>query len=374
MIRFCISVVFIIVFGAQFNAQVTKDDHYDVIDNKVYVFSKANPDALLDTITSFVNTHFQSAEDRARAYYTWLALNIEFDEDYRESIGFSLINDIRSPNVISQRIFNALQAKKSAGEGTANLMSEFCQASNIPCFTVSGYVRRPDGNISNMSFVWNVLYVDSVWMQVDASLVHGYLDLNHKFVRYPMPAFFGISPEDFLKDHFPYDRMWQLLKYPCERTEFEHRTYSFVNKAIYNFEDSLKSYQAKTMRERKKVDAIRYFNDQANLPLSNQDLEAYYMDKASFNMEEGIDSYNEYLQLGENKLSKYPLKTDWINAKKYLDKAETKFKEVEIILAKMPHASSEIYNYLHTGLLNNMANVKRNQVYLGKLKPFLKDR
>jgi hypothetical protein len=57
------------------NAQVTRVDHYNIIDNKVFTFSKQKPDAPFDTITAFVNTNFQTQEDRARAYYTWIALS-----------------------------------------------------------------------------------------------------------------------------------------------------------------------------------------------------------------------------------------------------------------------------------------------------------
>lgn len=359
------------------SAQITKADYYNKIDNKVFTFSKQKPDAPFDTITTFVNTNFQIQEDRARAYYTWIALNIEFDEDYRGGSGFSLINDIRNINIIDQREYNTFHDKKSAGEGIADLMCKFCSTAKIPCYAVPGYVRRPDKTISNMSFVWNVLKLDSIWVHVDASMHYGYLNENYKLIRYPMKDYFCSKPSDFLKDHFPHDPMWQLLRYPCDKQEFISEIYREDNKQIYNYEDSLNIYMKKTLKQSKEVDVVRYFKYETNRDLYDRNMELYNYDKAADKMELGIDFFDKYADIGKNKLSKYPLKSDWKIAKEYLDKSELYFNETEKLLnvyILKGTETNQAYNRMYSSLKNNLSDVYKNQEYLEKLKPFLKEK
>lgn len=359
------------------NAQVTKADYYNKIDNKVFTFSKQKPDAVFDTITTFVNTNFLTQEDRARAYYTWIALNIEFDEDYRGGSGFSLINDIRSINIIDQREYNTFHDKKSAGEGIADLMSKFCSASKIPCFTVPGYVKRPDQTISDMSFVWNILKLDSVWVQVDASMIHGYLNGNYKFIRYPVKDYFCNKPSDFIKDHFPHDPMWQLLKYPYSEKDFVTGIYHQEDKQIYSYEDSLNIYMKKTLKQSKEIDVIRYFKYETNRALFDRNMELYNYDKAADKMELGVEFFDKYSVIGKNKLSKYPLKSDWRIAKEYLNKAEFYFNETEKLLniyILKGTETNQVYNRMYSSIKNNLSDVYKNQEYLEKLKPFLKEK
>ena len=97
-------------------AQLTRADHYNTIDNKVYTFSKQKPDAPFDSIVGFVNANFRSHEDKARAYYTWITLNIEFDEDYRGGFAYSLIKTVRDSIPISYMNDRTLETKKAASE------------------------------------------------------------------------------------------------------------------------------------------------------------------------------------------------------------------------------------------------------------------
>ncbi len=370
-------VIFIIIFKITFlKAQITKADYYNKIDNKVFTFSKEQPNAPFDTIASFVNQTFQSSEDRARAYYTWIALNIEFNEDYRGSSSLSLINVLRDTNNVVHSANNAMETKSAASEGAANLLLKFCQSSKITCYTVPGYIRRPDRTISNMLFVWNVLLLDSVWVQIDASMTNGYLNDSYKFIRHPMQNYFCMPPLNFVKDHFPHDPMWQLLKYPFSMYEFDENNYLSKKTLMYSFLDSLKEYQSKTNIQQKEIDINRYFIFETNQELYNGNLELFYYEKATDIMGIGIDYYEKYYEIGNNKLSKYPLKSDWQMAKKLLDKAEYNFIEAEKFIQKYPTKITETHlrQNFQKELKNNMINIKNNQQYLEKLKPHLKDK
>lgn len=378
MMKYILFYVFVFnLYFLSLNAQVTKADYYNIIDNKVFTFSKQKPEALFDSITTFVNTNFLTQEDRARAYYTWIALNIEFDEDYRGGSSFSLISDIRSINIIDQREYNTFHDRKSAGEGIADLMCKFCSTAKIPCYTVPGYVKRPNGTISDMSFVWNVLYIDSIWVQVDASMHHGYLNEKYKFIRNSMPDFFHNKSSDFITSHFPHDPMWQLLKYPYNKQDFITGNYHGNDKQIYSYKDSLNIYMKKTIKQSKEVDVVRYFKYETNRDLYDRNMELYNYNKAADKMELGIDFFDKYADIGKNKLSKYPLKSDWKIAKEYLDKSELYFNETENLLNDYMLKGTEtnqVYNQLYSSLKSNLTDVYKNQEYLEKLKPFLKEK
>ena len=358
-------------------AQVTRVDHYNIIDNKIFTFSKQKPDAPFDTITAFVNTNFQSQEDKARAYYTWIALNIDYNEDYRGGSSYSLIKEIRNENNVSMRVENTMETKIGGSESIANLLAKFCQSSHILCFTVPGYLKRPDKTVSDMSFVWNVLYLDSIWVQIDASMHHGYLNENYKFIRHPMPDFFHNKSSDFITSHFPHDPMWQLLKYPYNIKEFKSGNYREGDNPIYSFEDSLNIYLKKTLNQSKEIDVTRYFKYEAIGNVYDRNMELFNYDKVADKMELGIEFFDRYSEIGKNKLSKYPLKSDWKIAKEYLNKSEFYFYEAEKLLNIYMLKGTEInqiYNQLYTNLKNNLSNVYKNQEYLEKLKPFLKER
>ncbi len=372
--------LYIVVLNCCFfslTAQITKADYYNKIDNKVFTFSKSSPDALFDSITAFVNNNFQTQEAKARAYYTWIVLNINYDEDYRGGKAYSLIKDIRDENNVSMRVENCMISKTGASESIANLFSSFCQSSKINCFTVPGYIKRPDNTISDMIFVWNVLYIDSVWCHVDASMHHGYLNENYKFVRHPMSDFFCHKASDFVISHFPHDPMWQLLEYPHNMSDFVKGRFELQGKLMYNFKDSLNNYVNKTIPERKEIDVLRYFKNETVISLHDKNLKLYNYDKAADKMELGIKYYDKYFEIGKNKLSKYPLKSDWKIAKEYLNKSEFYFNETEKLLDLLilkGGDENKIYSLLYSNLKNNLSDVFKNQEYLEKLKPFLKEK
>jgi hypothetical protein len=109
----------------------------------------------------------------------------------------------------------------------------------------------------------------------------------------------------------------------------------------------------------------------------DRNMELYNYDKAADKMELGIEFFDKYADIGKNKLSKYPLKSDWKIAKEYLDKSELYFNETEKLLNAyiLKRAeTNQIYNILHSNLKGNLSDVYKNQEYLEKLKPFLKEK
>lgn len=377
MLRLPLLFFIIILYSISLSAQVTKADYYNVIDNKIFTFSKQKPDAPFDTITAFVNATFQSQEDKARAYYTWIALNINFDEDYRGASSYFLIKDLKNSDIVSNRVAQAFESRMAASEGIADLMQKFCESSKIPCYTIAGYFKRPDKTISDMSFVWNVLSIDSTWVQLDASLANGYLNDKYKFIRYPMINYFCLPAVEFIKEHFPHDPMWQLLNRPYDMQAFTHRKYDTEPSETYTYKDSLKLYQQKTVLQQEEIDIMRYFKYETNPDLHSRNLENYNYDKISDKMGIAIQYFDKYLEIGKNKLSKYPLKSDWNVAKNYLDKADLYFKQVEIMYEKLSFRSTDgedPYKVLRFNLRSNLEALQKNKDYMEKLKPFLKDK
>lgn len=369
--------IYIFFSSTSLFAQVTKADYFNTIDNKVYVFSKSHIQSPFDTITFFVNNTFKNSVDRARAYYTWIALNIKFDEDFRGSSSYFLIKDLRSKEIVSNRAVQAFESRMAASEGIADLMQKLCESSNIKCYTVAGYFKRPDNTISDMSFVWNVLCIDSSWVQLDASMANGYLNDNYKFIQYPMKNYFCLPAAEFIKDHFPHDPMWQLLNHPYDMQAFIRAKYDAAPSNINSYNDSLKLYEQKTLLQQQEIDIMRYFKYETNPDLMSRNVENYNYDKAADKMEIAIQYFDKYLEIGKNKLSKYPLTSDWKVAKNYLDKTEFYLKQVEVMSEKLTFISTDgddVYKALRFNLRSNLEALQKNKDYMEKLKPFLKDK
>ena len=70
--------------------------------------------------------------------------------------------------------------------------------------------------------VWNVVRIQDCWHHMDCSWGAGYLG-NHteEFVSDYTDHYLCYDPLDFIRDHFPLESRWQLLKTPISLQYFE---------------------------------------------------------------------------------------------------------------------------------------------------------
>lgn len=356
-------------------AQLTRADYYNTIDNKVYSFSKQKPAASFDTIVSFVNANFASQEDKARAYYTWTALNIAYDVEHMNEINLIQIFNINTVTSSGQKTADVLKSKKAVCEGYANIMTDFCRASQIPCFTVCGYTKNPDGEIPQILHAWNVLRLDSAWHMLDVTWSSGYVNPTNQFVKRFSNQYFLPRPKVFIKDHFPLDPMWQLLRNPFTKEDFERDSLTISKTPSFNFPDSIRQYRTYSEKEQKKMDFVHYYradptnrNHAHNLDVANNNIVADYLNTASV-------YHSDFIDQATKKLSQKPTLAECKKARINLDSAKVYYIKAEHVLSTTKANTAE-----YTGIFANMQkaideskkNIAQNTEYLNKLQAYLK--
>lgn len=368
-------IVFYLVGFSSLFAQITKADYYNKIDNKIFTFSKEKPNAPFDTITSFVNANFQSQEDRARAYYTWIALNISYDVEHLDELNLMQMFNVNRATSTNQKPPEVLKNKKAVCEGYSNLMVDFCTASSIPCFLVCGYTKTPDGDIPEILHAWNVMRIDSVWTMVDITWSSGYIDFNHKYVKRFSNLYFMPKPKNFIKDHLPLDPMWQLLKNPFTKKDFENDSLLISHSPIFNFPDSIRAYRAQPIKRREYLNMLHHYwaepNNQRhalNLDIANNNLIADELNN-------GVGYQMDFTELSKSKLSKKPTLSDCKKGKAILDSIQACSNRAQMILSKTtPYTPEykEVFAKMQASITSNNEIIKTNYSYLNQMQAYLK--
>lgn len=223
-------------------SQSSTVDHYNKIDNKIFSFSKKGI-YNFDTIVSYVNEKFTSDDDKIRAFYTWIALNISYDQDLLETYKINSQLNLRFlSSMRTQHPDTVLKYRKGVCEGFSLLMNKFCESSSIMSHMVVGYTKNESDEVTqNILHAWNAIKLDTTWFILDITWSNGYVNYTNKYIKKFSDHYFFTSPDEFLKDHLPLDPMWQLQYYPTTKAEFfESKTPE--HKLYFNYKDSITSY------------------------------------------------------------------------------------------------------------------------------------
>jgi hypothetical protein len=156
---------------------------------------------------------------RARALYRWVAGHITYD-----------VGGLRSgqPGDLSPEA--VLHRGMSVCEGFARLTEALGEAMGLEVEVVSGW-SKGYGYTPGQTFdgptnhAWNAVRIDGRWRLMDPTWGAGYLDESMRFVRQLQEHYFLTRPEEFVFDHLPEDRRWQLLARPLTATEYADLVY-----------------------------------------------------------------------------------------------------------------------------------------------------
>lgn len=355
-------------------SQITKADYYNIIDNKVFTFSKSSPDATFDSITAFVNNNFQTQEDRSRAYYTWIALNISYDVERLNELNLMKMFSVNRVTSIGQKTNDVLKNKKAVCEGYSNLMVDFCKASSIPCFLVCGYVKTPEGNIPEILHAWNVLRIDSAWTMLDITWSSGYLNLENKYVKRFSNKYFMPKPKIFVKDHLPLDPMWQLLRNPFTKKDFENDSLRISHSPVFNYPDSLRLYISKTEKQRQYLDLLHYYNAEPNNPLNARNLDVWHNNLIADELNIAAAYHSDFMQIANAKLAKKPTLSDCKKARVLLDSIQFHNNCAQLILGSTKSHTNEyeeVFSNMKNAIAENTKSINSNYDYLKKLQAYL---
>lgn len=172
----------------------------------------------IDNLVKKIEYDFETNIEKARAVYTWIALNITYENSnvlsspefliYQNKESLKRLKDYKNRQIILE----TFETKKAVCLGYALLYNKVCNALNIKNELIYGYIRSSVEEIgkivSNKNHVWNAVYVDNQWKIIDLTYGAGY---NYRGVwqKYLDLSFFDVNKDKLRLTHFPSKLFWR---------------------------------------------------------------------------------------------------------------------------------------------------------------------
>jgi len=192
---------------------------YEKVDRIVqnYPDSFSNPDQL----ARLINRDFTFPEEKARAIFTWIALNIEYDinalNTKPERISFSYSTEeeklFKLQKIKEDLAIRTLRRGKGVCQGYATLFQQVCDLVSLECTIISGSSKTRKTDIGKLpqrnDHAWNAVKIDGEWRLIDVTWGAGYSNGSpSKFIPSFNDFFFFTPPDKFFLNHYPEDPVW----------------------------------------------------------------------------------------------------------------------------------------------------------------------
>ena len=264
--------------------------------SEIDINSKTVPDSLTDNIqiADYLTKGLETDIDKARAIYIWIAHNIKYD--------LTQINSGKCYDSDQEIINEVLNERQGVCQHYSELFLAMSKSVGLESHLISGYTRDIFGNIADLSHAWNGIRIDSNYYMIDVTLAAGY-ELKGKYVHKFRDDYFLKSPKEFIRDHMPFDPIWQFLDNPIDNNDFINKDFSRLEtKGNFAFKDYIQQYAKQNELEQlensnKRIIANGIKNnliqkqvDENNLQITNR---KYNLAIDTLNY--GIDNYNLYI-------------------------------------------------------------------------------
>ena len=208
------------------------------VDKIIYSYSNINS---IEKLTKRIDYDFKTNIEKARAAYTWVALNIRYKNKNPNIIETNKVYWIFSDDDLKRKIKkekekvtrDTFKNKTAVCNGYAFLFHKICTLLNIENELVYGYVRRSINDIgyipTSKNHVWNAVKIDDEWIYVDATWAAGYVS-DGIWQQKLNTSYFNIKKEDLRLTHYPSENIWlkQLGQKPLKKFCYEPvRTVAF---------------------------------------------------------------------------------------------------------------------------------------------------
>jgi len=185
-------------------------------------------------ISSYVKEHFSSDSNRVRALFVWVSNNISYDVEKlraKNQQGKATINDV-------------LKTRKAVCQGYSELFVALCNECNIRAIFVPGYTKLPNGSLADLSHAWVAAEINKKWYLFDPTWAAGSVK-DYQFTRNFSNRYYNLLPEEMIKDHMPFDPMYQFMNYPFMYDEFNKGSTSInTSKPFFNYADTISLYNS----------------------------------------------------------------------------------------------------------------------------------
>jgi transglutaminase/protease-like cytokinesis protein 3 len=213
----------IVVFITLIMNQVLTAQDLQTVDETVksYSHSFKNPDKLAELI----NRDFTKPEEKARAIYAWIALNVEYDVKALKTSTKSISYSYSSPEekieienkIETDLAVKTLRTRKGVCQGYSTLFKVLCDLTDIECKIITGTAKTIPQDIGKKTMqtnhAWNAVKINETWHLVDVTWGAGHLDTQDgQFVKIYTDVYFFMKPEKFFLKHYPENPDWLLIE------------------------------------------------------------------------------------------------------------------------------------------------------------------
>jgi transglutaminase/protease-like cytokinesis protein 3 len=195
---------------------------YSKVDNlvKTYPKSFSNPKKLAEKI----NADFTTEIEKARAAYTWIALNIKYDLNAYKSgsnmIAYSYSSEadrlMKEQKYRVEYAEKTLRSKKGVCQDYSALFHIVCDEIGVKCIDILGTSKAHPTQIGKLpkasDHEWNAVKIGNAWKLIDVTWASGSVDSQTgKFQSDFNGGYFFTEPEVFFLNHFPDDKRLLML-------------------------------------------------------------------------------------------------------------------------------------------------------------------
>ena len=191
---------------------------YTKVDNVIQNYSKLYSSA--ENLAAQINQDFKNEDEKARAIFTWIALNIKYDLNKYKSqrnnpaTAFSYRTE-EEKNFKLQKFRidlanETLRSKKGVCQGYAALFHTLCDLTGLKSMDITGTSKSHPTAIGKLptesDHAWNAVKIGDNWKFIDVTWASGAVsNQTGKFVSKFNDAYFFTAPDIFFLNHFPDD-------------------------------------------------------------------------------------------------------------------------------------------------------------------------
>ncbi|WP_298152789.1 transglutaminase domain-containing protein [Flavobacterium sp.] len=170
-----------------------------------------------------INDDFSGEAEKARAIYTWIALNIRYDlaaMRHGDEVAFRYHGE--ADRMEKEKIFRislaqkTIRSNKGICQNYAALFHNLCDMTGLKCLDIPGAAKTNLTQIGKLpqknDHIWNAVKIGDSWNLVDVTWGAGSVDANTgKFKPNFNDGFFCTPPTLFFLNHFPEDKRLSML-------------------------------------------------------------------------------------------------------------------------------------------------------------------
>jgi hypothetical protein len=214
----------------RFYSQLGQANFY-AIDNKVGSIAGAKTDSLARQLASPDKTD----REKVGAIFRWITEHIDYNvmplgqrkniarQYYKEpddsSVGLPPLNERIAAKVLNTGV--------AFCEGYSRLFKTLCDHAGIKAEVIYGYARTNNNRRFAVNHTWNSVFIDSTWYLLDVTWASGFVTYDNQYIRQYNDFYFLTPPDEFIREHYPEDLQWTLLKDPPVYREFAQSPFRY---------------------------------------------------------------------------------------------------------------------------------------------------